>query len=334
MAQLIKLQDYISRYQVDLTRYPTQFIRLKKGQWERVKTQWEEGGDIQEWEHIEEEVEPSKKTSILQKLKIFSTRNNKQEDVVEDIETVDHTSDLSDEEYMIDEETALQFEANIMYQPQTLHELKRMYLNQFYQYQMQWASSTLREKSYIDPKFLRDTFLRSLLQTLPDNYLILYYPIIKLKKAPVELDIIIMMPTECVCITLIEQEDQAVFVGTSDRFWVKKVGKEERKVLSPMIQLNRMETILKQIFALDNIEMPIRKVLLSRNGYIDFPGTAYNIQFIDKRKFPEWMESIRKSYSPMKHMQIRAAQSILNYVQTTSFNRNIWQSNIEAEETE
>jgi hypothetical protein len=332
MAQLIKLQDYISRYQVDLTRYPTQFIRLKKGQWERVKTQWEQGGELQEWEHMEEEVEETKKMSVFRKFKLFSKRENKDE-VVEDIETVDHTNDLTDEDYVLDEETALHFEANIMYQPQTLHELKRLYLNQFFQFQMQWASSTLREKSYIDPKFLRDTFLRAMLQTLPDNYLIFYYPIIKLKKAPVELDIIIMMPTECVCITIIENEDQAVFVGSSDRFWLKKVGKDERKVLNPMIQLSRMETILKQLFALENIEMPIRKVLLSRNGFIDYPGSAYNVQFVDKRKFPDWIEDIRKSYSPMKHMQIRAAQSILNHVQTTSFNRNIWQ-NVEAEEIE
>lgn len=333
MAQLIKLQDYISRYQVDLTRYPTQFIQLKKVQWERVKTQWEQGGELQEWEHIEEEAEQSKKMSILRKFKLFSKREAKQEEV-EDIEKVDHTNDLSDGAYELEEESALQFEANIMYQPQSLNELKRLYLNQFFQFQMQWASSTLREKSYIDPKFLRDTFLREILQTLPDNYLILYYPIIKLKKAPLELDIIIMMPTECVCITMIENEDQAVYVGSSDRFWVKKVGKAERKVLNPMIQLNRMETILKQIFALEKIEMPIRKVLLSRNGFLDYPGSVHNVQFVDKRKFPDWMEDIRKSYSPMKHMQIRAAQSILNYVQTTSFNRNIWQTKIDAEETE
>ena len=101
-----------------------------------------------------------------------------------------------------------------------------------------------------------------------------------------------------------------------------------------MIQLDRMETILKQIFAISNVDMPIRKVLLSRNGYIDYPGSVYNVQFVDKRKFPEWMESIRKSYSPMKHMQIRAAQAILNYVQTTSFNRDIWKSTVEVEGNE
>ena len=36
----------------------------------------------------------------------------------------------------------------------------------------------------------------------------------------------------------------------------------------------------------------------------------------------------------MKHMQIRAAQAILNYAQTTSFNRDIWKSHEEVEENE
>jgi len=329
MAQLIKLQDYISRYQVDLTRYPTQFIRLKKGQWERVKKEWEQGGDVPTWEHIEEENQPTSRLAMLKRF--FPKRLQKVELETEDIETIDTTNELTGERYIPDEETELHFKANILYKPQTLPELKKMYLDQFFHFQMKWASSTLREKSYVDPKFLRDRLLRAMLQTLPDNYLIFYYPIIKVKKAPVELDILIMTPTECLCITVIENEDQAAYIGTGDRFWIKKVGTEEKKVLNPMIQLDRMETILKQIFNISNVSMPIRKVLLTRNGYIDYPGSVYNVQFVDKRKFPEWMESIRKSYSPMKHMQIRSAQAILNYAQTTSFNRDIWQSNVDIE---
>lgn len=332
MAQLIKLQDYISRYQVDLTRYPTQFIRLKKGQWERVKTQWEQGENVPTWEHFEEEDQKSSKISVLKKFLPKMLR--KEEPAEEDIETVDHTNELTEETYLPDEETALHFEANILYQPQTLADLKKMYMDQFFHFQIKWASSTLREKSYVDPKYLRDTLLRSMLQTLPDNYLILYYPIVKLKKAPVELEIIVMMPTECLCITVIEQEDQAVFVGNSERFWTKKVGKEDKRVLNPMIQLERTEKILKQIFTASHVDMPIRKVLLTRNGYIDYPGSLYNVQFVDKRKFVDWFTSIRNSKSPMKHMQIRAVQSILNYVQTTSFNRDIWQNNVEVEENE
>ena len=330
MAQLIKLQDYISRYQVDLTRYPTQFIRLKKGQWERVKKEWEQGENLPTWEHIEEE-EQITRFAVLKKF--FPKRFRKELDT-EDIESIETTNELTDNPYIPDEETSFHFEANILYQPQTLQDLKKMYMDQFFHFQMKWASSTLREKSYVDPKFVRDQLLRAMLQTLPDNYLILYYPIIKLKKAPVELDILIMTPTECLCITVIENENQAVYIGNGDRFWIKKVGAEDKKVLNPIIQLDRMETIIKQIFAVSNISMPIRKVLLSRNGFIDYPGSLYNVQLVDKRKFPEWMETIRKSYSPMKHMQIRAAQAILNYVQTTSFNRDIWKSNVAIEENE
>lgn len=327
MAQLIKLQDYTSRYQQDLTRYPTQFIRLKKGQWDRVKMQWEQGGEIPTWEHIEEEVPVQGKFSNI--LRFFQKR--KKAEINSELEQLDTTSELN-EDYIPDEETSLHFEANIVFQPQTMPELKKMYIDQFFHFQLKWASSTLREKSYVDPKFLRDTLLRSMLQTLPDNYLILYYPIVQLKKAPIELDIIIMTPTECICVTVIERENQAVFVGSSERFWTKKVGTADVKMLNPIIQLDRMETILKQMFAIEGVDMPIRKVLLTRNGYIDYPGSMYNVQFVDKRKFPEWMEATRRSHSPMKHMQIRAAQAILNKVQTTSFNRDIWQVDLPEEE--
>lgn len=37
--QLIKLENYISRYELDIYRYSGQFIRMKKQRWERVKRQ-------------------------------------------------------------------------------------------------------------------------------------------------------------------------------------------------------------------------------------------------------------------------------------------------------
>ncbi|MBD8037550.1 NERD domain-containing protein [Solibacillus sp. A46] len=327
MAQLVKLQDYISRYEIDLARYPTQFIRLKQNQWDRVKYQWQTGEMIERWEHIEEEnVQEEKKTSLFQKIFPFKKdKLSEENEEQEDIEKITISNDWAVEnDEVLEEETTLLFEPNIVYTPQTLEELKKMFIDQFFHFQMKWASSTLRQKSYVDPKFMRDTLLRSMLQTLPDNYLIFYFPILRVKKAPIELDIIILTPTECLCITLLEQEEQAVFIANSERFWTKKVGKNEKKLLSPLIQLNRMEKIIEQIFAQNNIELPIRKVLLTRNGYIDYPGTMYGISFVDKRKFPDWMNSLKHSVSPMKHMQIRGAQAILNTVQTTSFNRDIW----------
>ena len=323
MAQLIKLQDYISRYEIDLARYPTQFIRLKQNQWERIKYQWQTGETIERWEHIEEEVKEEKKKSLFQKL--FPFKKDVPEEEQEDIEKVTISNEWAAEgDSHQEEDTTLNFEPNLVYTPKTLEELKKMFIDQFFHFQMKWASSTLREKSYVDPKFMRDTLLRSMLQTLPDNYLVFYYPILRVKKAPIELDIIIMTPTECLCITVLEQESQAVYIANSERFWLKKVGKNEKKVLSPLIQLNRMEKVVEQIFHQNNIELPIRKVLLTRNGYIDYPGTMYGISFVDKRKFPEWMAQLKHSVSPMKHMQIRGAQAILNTVQTTSFHRDIW----------
>ncbi|MFS0875781.1 nuclease-related domain-containing protein [Solibacillus isronensis] len=325
MAQLIKLQDYISRYEIDLARYPTQFIRLKQNQWERIKYQWQTGEAIERWEHIEEEVKEEKKKSLFQKLFPFKKEVEVIEEEQEDIEKVTISNDWAVEENPYQEDdTTLIFEPNLVYTPKTLEELKKMFIDQFFHFQLKWASSTLREKSYVDPKFMRDTLLRSMLQTLPDNYLVFYYPILRVKKAPIELDIIIMTPTECLCITVLEQESQAVYIANSERFWLKKVGKNEKKVLSPLIQLNRMEKVIEQIFQQNHIELPIRKVLLTRNGYIDYPGTMYGVSFVDKRKFPEWMGQLARSVSPMKHMQIRGAQAILNTVQTTSFHRDIW----------
>lgn len=330
MAQLIKLQDYISRYQMALHRYPTQFVRLKKMQWERVKQQWSSGEEIKEWEHVVEQEETSSKARF-RFLKFFHNKKTQKSEVVEDIESVDVSSELiSDEDELPVEESTLFFEPNIVYQPETIEDLKRMFINQFFQFQIKWASSTLREKSYVDPKYLRDTLLRTILQNLPDNYLIFYYPIMQVKKAPLELDVIILTPTDCYCITVVEHENMAVYVGNSERFWTKKIGKTDKKILNPMIQLNRMESILSQLFSKNNVEIPIRKVLLSRNGYFDYPGSIYNVKFIDKRDYSNWIMSLRKSSSPMKKMQIHAAQTILNHVQTTSFNRDIW--NVKEEE--
>lgn len=318
LAQLVKLQDYISRYEIDLTRYPTQYVRLKRTQWDKVKHNWLNGETTVTWEHFEEE-EERKRPSFFKR--IFS---KKQQDVEEeeDVESVDVSHELMSEQP--DEETTLIFEPNIVYKPETLEELKRMFLDQFFHFQLKWASSTLLEKSYIDPRFYRDGFLRTILQRLPDNYLIFYYPILKIKKAPVELDVIILTPTECLCITVIEQEDSAVYVADGERFWTKKFGERAEKVLNPIIQLDRMEKIVSLLFSNNDVQFPIRKILLSRNGYFDYPGVPYNIQLVDKREYPEWLQQLRYSPSPMKKGQIQAAQVILNNVQTTSFNRDTW----------
>lgn len=281
MAQLVKMQDYISRYQIDLARYPTQFVRLKKSQWDRVKYQWQTGEEIVQWEHIEvepeEELIEKARFSFLKKLLPIRQKEIEAED---DIETINVSTEL-DEDMIPEEESTLHFEPNIVYHPQTLEELKRMFMDQFFHFQLKWASSTTREKSYVDPKFMRDTLLRSLLQNLPDSYLIFYRPILRLKKAPVELEILILTPVDCYIVRVLEEEDHAVYIADGERFWTKKVGKYDKKTLSPMIDLQRTEMIINKLFELEGIEMPIRKVILSRNGYIDYPGSVYGLQFVE-----------------------------------------------------
>jgi hypothetical protein len=58
---------------------------------------------------------------------------------------------------------------------------------------------------------------------------------------------------------------------------------------------------------------------------MDYPGSMYGVQMIDKRNFTEWFMALKRSSSPMKHMQMKASQAILSHAETTSFNRDIWQ---------
>ena len=161
-----------------------------------------------------------------------------------------------------EEEDDFGFQPNIIYNPTTIEQLRKLYLDQLFHFQIKWASSTLMDKSRVDPRYLRDSLLRSFALQLPDNYLLFYYPILKLKNASVDLEILIITPVECMCITVLEDEDIAAFIGSGERFWVKKVGETETKLLNPLIGLDRMEKIVASIFKGKGLDFPIRKYLL------------------------------------------------------------------------
>lgn len=71
-------------------------------------------------------------------------------------------------------------------------------------------------------------------------------------------------------------------------------------MLNPFIQLNRMETIVSQLFNKHQVDFPIRKILLSRNGYFDYSLTPFNVQIIDKRGYTTWLQQLKYSPSPLK----------------------------------
>ncbi|WML45698.1 nuclease-related domain-containing protein [Neobacillus sp. PS3-40] len=323
MGQLIKLQDYVSRYEQNIYTYPSRYVRLKKQQWERTKENWEnEGLDASNlllpsssgW--IEEDTE---KPLFFQKIKgLF--RNNQ----------IENQSVKEQEEIIKSLEDPLQFSASFEHKPENVDELKRQFLDQLYRFQLKWASSTLTEKSNFHTKFYFEEKLKFFLQRFPDTFLVLYHPIFLLKKAPVEVEVILISPTDVWCITFMEEENSAVFVGSNDRFWLKRNQNEEKKVLNPLLSLNRSERIIRNIFKLHEIEIPIHKLIISRNGYIDYPSAPFDVKFAEGRNFEQWFQSMRSLKSPLKHIQLKCAESLLQYCQTTSIRRLEWDSSEES----
>ncbi|RSK28224.1 NERD domain-containing protein [Bacillus sp. HMF5848] len=305
MGQLIKLQDYISRYESDMFRYPGQYIRLKNQQWTRLKTAWENNplDDFQD-EYSATEGEDWLKDDSYS-LFGFVKKVFKKEDVT------DH-----EEESEVNSIT-----------PLSEDELKQVFLNKLMSFQIKWASSTLREKSFVDNQFLHDEMLKYFLQRFPDTYLLLYKPIFQLKQATIELEIILVSPYGIHCIVICEDDHDSVFLGGKERFWtLRKSGVPEKKVLSPVISLQRMAKVVQSILELHEIDFPVKQTILNRTGFIDFPHEPYNIDIIDKRQYTTWFEGMRSSRIPLKSIQLKAAAALLSFCQTTFVKRIEWES--------
>ncbi|MDF1508676.1 nuclease-related domain-containing protein [Robertmurraya sp. DFI.2.37] len=319
MGQLIKLQDYVSRYEQDIFLYPSRFVRLKTQQWDKLKNAWENGEIplereeeplVPEW--YEEEKEP-----FFNRIKGFLKREKEVEkEVLEEQETP---------------ASSFSFTPTLAIQPDTLDDLKRSFLEQLFTFQLKWASTTLAEQSFVSKSYYHNERLKYFLQRFPDTVLVLFHPIFLLKTAPVEVEIILITPTDVWCITFLEEEERAVFVGSNDHFWIKRNQEQEHKVLNPLLALNRTEKVTKNILGRYGIELPIHKVVLTRNGYIDYPSAPYDTKFIERRNYEKWFQTMRTQRSPLKHIQLKAAQALLNYCQTTSVRRPEWEIESEQE---
>ncbi len=320
MGQLIKLQDYTSRYEQNIYHYPARFVTLKKQQWEKIQKRWE--NPYEETlapsiaQSLEVEEQDDSKHSLLGKIKTLFHRNH--HDVV--IEENDHPP-----KSMIEEELSRFDEIyNSTTRSATKEELKRRFLNQLFQFQMTWATSTLVDKSFINKGFHYDEKLKYFLQRFPDTYLVLYRPIFQLKKATIEVETILVSPTDIWCIHFVENGDGAVFIGNNEKFWTLRNKQQEKKVVNPMIGLNRMGKIVVNILEISDVQMPIHKVLLSRNGFIDYPIPPFDVELIDKRNYDEWFQNLRGLRSPLKATQLKGAEALLRYCLTSSVKRTEW----------
>lgn len=306
MAQLIKLQDYITRYEWDTYRYPTQFIRLKRDGWEKLYDGWANPDeDVVEEEAVAEE---DNEGGVFQRLKNKFKKKPVASEVLFEAEEA-APPDL----------------------PVTEQELKQQFLDNLLTFQLKWATSTVSEQSIVDPKFARDPLLKYLLQRLPDTYLLMYYPIFRIKQAPVEAEIILISPVDIEIIQFVELEDDAVIMAGEERTWYIETPEGQRKILNPLISLKRTEKIIRGILFARDVSMNIKKTVISRRNPIIFASEPYQTRLVGTNDYNNWLKERRTFRSPLKNVQIKAAEVLLQSSQSTSVKRPEWEDREEEE---
>ncbi|WP_062047676.1 nuclease-related domain-containing protein [Bacillus sp. JCM 19034] len=276
MAHLIKLKDYTSRYQYDIQRYPSQYTRYKKERWYYLKTEWEQW-QFQSDEDKQELAEKTSLQTVYNKLmKIFRVNQND-----------NHK------------------------QERTFEQLKKQYTDELFQIQIKWATSMKEGERKIDEDFEKDEWLRFFTQQIPDSYFLMYHPVFFHKKAEVDLDIVLISPTEIMCITVLNGKEHSIFEARTGRYWFEYVEQTRRQRINPLISLKRMRVVIEERLKEENIAFPIKSIVLCRNGMIDYKLHGLNVTFVDKRDFQKWVEKIQSHPTPIKHSQVQIATLLL-----------------------
>ncbi|GAA0433660.1 MAG: NERD domain-containing protein [Bacillota bacterium] len=293
LAQLIKLQDYISRYEWNAYRYPSQFIRLKQDNWQKLNALWLKREEMTEIDiHTTEEISRSPKWKIWKK-----------KEQVEELNVQDETSSL----------------------PNSKIELKQFFLDRLLQIQLKWATSTVTDLSFIDKSYASDPEIKYFLQRFPDTYLIMYYPIFNIKKAPVDGEIILISPIGVEIIYLMDEGIGTTIMAGDERTWTVTDEDEQRKVLNPHIPLKRTEQIVKSVLNYNKIDFPIQKTVLSKTNNIIFSEEPFQTKIIGRQQYEQWFQDKRTLSSPLKNRQLKVAEALLNHCQTTSVKRPEWE---------
>lgn len=296
MAQLIKLEDYVSRYEWNAYRYPSQFIRMKQDNWKKLYDLWlnEALMDDQQQENIEPV--PPKWKSLFK----FGFKKTAEETPKDSGGT-----DL----------------------PETENELRHYFLDQLYPVQLKWASSTVTEASFMDQTYYANDRLKYFLKRFPDTFLVMYHPVFNVKKAPVDGEIILISPIGIEILYLIEKQPGTLITADGERTWlVKEEAKKETKILSPLLALKRTEKILKSILKQADIALPVSKVVLSPTNHIASLKEPYNTKLVGKHAYEDWFAEKRNLVSPLKNHQLKTAEILLKNCQTTAIKRPEWES--------
>ncbi|MDC3415089.1 NERD domain-containing protein [Aquibacillus sp. 3ASR75-11] len=295
MAQVVKIKDYISRYETNIYHYPGQFIRLKKENWNKALEAWE----LQDVHEMELE-HTNKKETILSKWKRLFTKV---------------------------EEKPPAFEEQVLHKlPESKQQLKHEFLDTLMRFQLKWASTTVSDMSIVDQGYEDDQSLKYFLQRFPDTYLLYYYPIFNLKNAPIEAEILFVSPIGMDIIHLIDFNSKEIEIMADDgRTWNLKEGNEMNRMLSPMISLKRTEQVIKRVLNTHHLDFPITKVVLSPNHRLRFQAEPFRTKFIGLEQHDEWLSEKRGLVSPLKHQQLKVCEVLLKYCQTSAVKRPEWE---------
>ncbi|MEI4789081.1 hypothetical protein WAX46_01660 [Bacillus sp. FJAT-53060] len=308
MAQMIKIQDYISRYEQDPHHYINQFIRLKNQRWDELKKASKEQAQQQldqTLEQAEQKEEKRKKFSLKRKQKEADMKKER------DLSLFNEPTDIEQGVFR-----------NI---PTDETKLIHFFKDHLYDVQLKWASSTISHISTVSHHIRYDEKLRILARQLPDSYFVMYKPVLLIQKAEMELCSVIITPLEVICLSFLEAEPDSVFIGSKERFWEKRAtGKAVQSILNPCTSLLRSGTVVSKILQQSGVELPVKKILISRTSYIDLPEVPYGMEVVDKKKAEEWFKKQRKNTAPTKHQQFKATKALLAYGESDSKRRQEW----------
>lgn len=246
MAQLVKLQDYVSRYEKNLYHYQSLFMRIKENRYKLVK------------------------------------QNNEK----------------------MDQKT-----------------INKDFRKKLYDHQLNWATSTVKEISNWDTVYRQDQTLQFLTQEVPDNYFLLYEPVLQVKNAPVELDIILVGPADVWLLVWLDGEGIWQESNENKRFW-KNVRSDDRETsLSPIIRLERMNSMLREYWEPYQKQLTLRQCIIAPHAFIDFSSDWRKISFMDTRNFKEWHNQLQQNPAPIKNQQLKFISDLLAYGVTNSIFR-------------
>src|SRR5699024_6884308 len=161
-----------------------------------------------------------------------------------------------------------------------------------YPFQLKWATSSLSYVSFMDQQFNYDKNLKYFLQRFPDNYLLMYYPIFNIKKAPIDGDLILITPVQINIIYLLDDYAYDNIVVADERSWIAEIDRQQSRFLIANHAVTRTEQIINRILKQKDLSYSIKKTVIANNNNLIIHQAPYNIEIVGKFEHAKWFKHI------------------------------------------